>query len=394
MLMPECSPTVNDIVRRYWDTYRKKYTVTDHENKVMRHIARCRTEALGARVRTCDKCGYTVTLYNSCRDRNCPQCQSMKKEKWILDKKQEVLPFQYFHVVFTLPDKLNPLVLRNKKVVYNLLFEKVKETLLSAALEKKYFGARIGFFAVLHTWGQKLNLHPHLHCVVPGGGYDERKKRWKKCRPDYLLPVRVLTKRFRSLFLVALKEKYRNNELSLSGCCFDNPEVFQGLIDDLFETEWVVYLKESFKNEAGVIEYLGRYTHRIAISNYRIIKLENDEVYFTYKDYKSNNARKVMKMHAVDFIRRFSLHIVGPRYVRIRYFGLLSHRKKKQALGDCREFYEINIPFEKKEYTWTDLLLRVTGIDPYKCPRCQAGRLIEENVNMTIDFRAPPGMAM
>jgi len=390
---PEYSKTVNGIVARYRDDYRKKYKVTDHEEKVLRHIAMCRTEALGAREQTCDKCGYKLTLYNSCRDRNCPQCQSMKKEKWILDKKTEVLPFRYFHVVFTLPDKLNPIVVRNKRIVYDLLFEKVKETLLSVATEKKYFGARIGFFAILHTWGQRLNLHPHLHCVVPGGGFDQRQKKWKKSSSGYLLPEEVLKKRFRSLFLVALKEKYKNSELFVTGSKFENPDAFQSLIDELFKTEWVVYLKESFNDESSVIEYLGRYTHRIAISNYRIIKLKNDEVYFTYKDYKENNKRKVMKLHAVDFIRRFCLHIVPRRYVRIRYFGLLAHRNKKRTLSDCREFYEVKIPYEKKEYSWAYILLRVTGIDPFKCPKCKVGRLIEENPR-SVQFRAPPPVAI
>jgi hypothetical protein len=328
-------------------------------------------------------------FFNSCRDRNCPQCQSLAKERWILEKKAEVFPFQYFHVVFTLPDALIPLVIRNRRIVYNLLFEKVKETLLSAALEPKYFGARIGFFAVLHTWGQKLNLHPHLHCVVPGGGY-AADGQWLKTSDDYLLPVRVLAKRFRSLFLTALKSKYTSGELSVKGSRFELPDEFQSLIDALFNTEWVVYLKESFKDHSSVIEYLGRYTHKIAIANHRIVKVEGGEVWFSFKDYRDSNKRKVMALPADEFMRRFCLHIVPKRFVRIRYFGLLSHRLKRAALCSCREFYELPVAAQREKYSWQDVLLRVTGIEASVCPACKQGRLVESFQPKTIAGRAPP----
>ena len=225
-------------------------------------------------------------------------------------KKEEIFPFQYFHVVFTLPDKLDSIVLRNKKKIYKLLFDKVKETLLSVSEEKKYFGAKIGFFSILHTWGQKLNLHPHLHCVVPGGGYSEKEKKWIKSPKNYLFPVEVLKKRFRSLFLVELKAMFKRGDLYLIGTDYSDPGQFFKLIDNLFEINWVVYLKESFQNSDSVIEYLARYTHRIAISNHRIIKVENDRVFFYYKDYKENNEKKIMSLPVMDFIKRFMWHIV------------------------------------------------------------------------------------
>jgi predicted Zn-ribbon and HTH transcriptional regulator len=389
--MPNPTPcTVNDIFRRCGDDFASRHNLSDHTRTVIAHIRRCRTEEMGSRVQTCDHCHYTQMFYNSCRDRNCPQCQSLAKERWILEKKAEVFPFQYFHVVFTLPDALIPLVVRNRRIVYNLLFEKVKETLLSAAGEEKYFGAKIGFFAVLHTWGQKLNLHPHLHCVVPGGGYGDDGQ-WRQTPDGYLLPVRVLAKRFRSLFLSALKAKYTNGELIVEGSRFERQEEFQSLIDSLFKTEWVVYLKESFRNHETVIEYLGRYTHKIAIANHRIVKVEGGEVWFSYKDYRDGNKRKVMALSADEFMRRFCMHIVPKRFVRIRYFGLLSHRLKRAALRDCREFYALPAAAQCEEYSWQDVLLRVTGIDPAVCPACKQGRLVETFQPRANGWRAPPG---
>jgi predicted Zn-ribbon and HTH transcriptional regulator len=389
--MPDPTPcTVNDIFRRYGDDFAKRHNLSDHTRTVIAHITRCRTGELGARVQTCDRCHYTQMFYNSCRDRHCPQCQSMAKERWILEKKAETFPFQYFHVVFTLPDALIPLVVRNRRIVYNLLFEKVKETMLSAALEPKYFGARIGFFAVLHTWGQKLNLHPHLHCVVPGGGYDT-DGRWMKTPDGYLLPVRVLANRFRSLFLTALKAKYTNGELTVTGSRFERPEEFRSLINTLFKTGWVVYLKESFRDHESVIEYLGRYTHKIAIANHRIVKVEGGEVRFSYKDYRDSNKRKVMAVPADEFMRRFCLHIVPRRFVRIRYFGLLAHRNKRAALCSCREFYELPVAAPCEKYSWQDVLRRVTGIETSICPACKQGWLVETFQPGTIVWRAPPG---
>ena len=390
MQNPANSITVNDIIRRNWDRYREKYSVSEHERKIFRHIMACRTEEMGARVQRCDSCDYTLTLYNSCRDRNCPSCQSMKKERWIHERKDELLPFQYFHVVFTLPDRLDPIVARNKEKVYALLFAKVKETLLSAASEKEYFGAKIGFFAILHTWGQKLNIHPHLHCVVPGGGYDTRTKKWKRCKKDFFISFEVLAARFRSLFLAALKKMKNEKKLVLEGSGYDHPDLFQSLIDELWNKQWNVFLKETYESETNVIDYLGRYTHRIAISNYRIVKVEDDYVYFTYKDYKADNKREVKKMQVLEFMRRFCFHIVPKRFVRIRYYGLLAHRNRSGTIRECREFFEIKFEAKKQAYTWVDIFIKVMGRDPFRCPKCGTGRLSEQLTGGAGGFRAPP----
>ena len=255
--------TINDIFREHSGTYIKKHPQTSlHKRKVISSIQNCRTEVLGGRVEECDSCGHSVVLYNSCRNRHCPQCQSMKKEKWIIERKNEVLPFTYFHIVFTLPDSLNPIVVRNKRAVYNLMFDVCRETLLSVSADEKYFGADIGFFSILHTWGQKLNLHPHLHCVVPGGGYSEKKQKWIYAPNNYFVPVEVLKRRYRSLFLQGLKKLYREKNLYFHGTEYTDDEKFQKMIDSLFAAQWVVYLKESFQGRESVIEYLARYTHR------------------------------------------------------------------------------------------------------------------------------------
>jgi len=314
----------------------------------------------------------------------------MKKEKWIASKKNEIFPFQYFHVVFTLPDKLNPIVFRNKKLLYDNLFNKVKETLLSISDEKKYFGAKIGFFSILHTWGQKLDMHPHLHCVVPGGGYSEEEGRWKSCRENYLLPVAVVKKRFRSLFLLELKAMYKRGELFLSGSEYQKSDAFYRLIDELFSMDWVVYIKESFSNSDSVIEYLGRYTHRIAISNYRILKVENDKVSFTYKDYRENNAKKTLTLSALDFIKRFMTHVLPSHYVRIRYYGIMSNRNKKSCLEECYEYFEIERKIAELSDDWDDIYLEVTGIDIHTCPECGEGQMIIIGGIGKNQYRPPP----
>jgi hypothetical protein len=384
--------TVNEILRVYGEQYRKSHYLSVHNLKVMRAIELCRTEALGGRTEVCDKCHHIHTLYNSCRNRHCPQCQSMKKERWIEDRKNEVLPFTYFHAVFTLPDRLNPLVFRNKKVLYGLLFATVKETLLSVSTDRKYLGARTGFFCILHTWGQKLNLHPHLHCVVPGGGYSERKRKWVRCSDRYLLPVEVLRMRFRSLFLVKLKGLYRSGALCLKGTEYEEDgTAFQDLIDDLFATEWVVYIKESFENSGSVIKYLAKYTHRIAISNHRIIKVEDGKVHFRYKDYGDGNRKKVLALPVMDFIRRFVNHTVPHRFVRIRYYGLLAHRNKKEKRRECLEFFGIeNGGRDGQSADWKELFFRVTGEDIRKCPICKSGNMTLCRMINPARYRSPP----
>lgn len=386
--------TVNEIFQSHGQSYLLKHPTTSlHERKVMRSIEICRTEALGGRVEECCSCGHKVILYNSCRNRHCPQCQSMKKEKWILERKNEVLPFTYFHIVFTLPDTLNPVAIRNKRAIYDLMFEVSRMTLLSVSADEKYFGADIGFFSILHTWGQKLNLHPHLHCVVPGGGYSEKKQKWIHAPNNYFVPVQVLKMRFRSLFLQGLKKLHREETLYLQGTSLTDPGKFQDMIDSLFSAEWVVYLKESFQGKEGVIEYLARYTHRIAISNHRIVDLKDDIVKFRYRDYADENREKIMELAAESFIRKFMMHVVPRRFVRIRYFGILSHRNKKKAIDACRKFYEIVKQNEKITHTWSEIFFRVTGKNISCCPSCKTGKLVVSEILEPARYRSPPKTA-
>lgn len=389
--LPMQRPTVNEIFRQYGRAYREKHPHANlTELKAIRSIQTCRTEALGGRIEECDRCGHRVVLYNSCRNRHCPQCQSMKKEQWIRDRTAEVLPFSYFHIVFTVPDELNGIIWKNKRTLFNCMFHSCKKTLLSVSADEKYLGADIGFFAILHTWGQKMNMHPHLHCVVPGGGFSQKKQQWIHAPNNYLVPVRVLRARFRSMFLTSLKKMYADGELYLSGTRYEDPDVFQLLLDSLFRKEWVVYLKESFRNKTSVIEYLARYTHRIAISNHRIVSLNHGMVSFTYRDYKDGNKKKVECIEATVFMRRFMLHIVPYRFVRIRYFGILAHRNKKQAIAACREFYAIDGNPETSAPGWQALFLETTGRDCTICPECGTGRLSTKEIIPAIRYRAPP----
>lgn len=367
--------TVNSIFREYGSEFIQSHNVSHYTQKVIRAIADCRTENLGGHIQRCDSCGNEITVYNSCRNRHCPQCQFMKKEEWVQKKKNDILPFQYFHTVFTIPDALNPIVYRNKRIVYKLLFDAVKETLLSAAEDEKYFGAKIGFFSILHTWGQKLNLHPHIHAVVPGGGYDAKKDKWKSAPQGYLIPVEVLKKRFRSLFLTGLKRLYFGDKLYLKHSVFKNKVIFQGLIDSLFKKDWIVYIKESFRSSDSVIEYLSRYTHKIAISNSRILSLKDGVVSFSYKDYSEKNKKKVLRLPVMDFIQRFLKHIVPYRFVRIRYYGIMSNSTKKKQIARCFEYYNLKI----KKYlvkSWQEIYRDVTGIDICQCNKCGIGKLV------------------
>jgi len=374
-------PTINQIFRENGERYRKQHPGTPlPELKVMRSIEICRTDELGSRIEKCDHCGHRRIINNSCRNRHCPQCQNIKKEEWIAARKNEVLPVTYFHIVFTLPDILNQLIWKNKKIFFNLLFRISKETLLSIAAEDKYFGADIGFFGVLHTWGQKLNQHPHIHCVVPGGGFSKKNGKWKHVPNNYLAPIKVVKARYKDLFIKSLKLLYESGDLYLENSNCEDMAGFKKLIKALYGKEWVVYLKESFKNSTSVIEYLARYTHKIAISNYRILSVKNDVVEFKYRDYKDNNKEKIAQMDVLKFIRKFLMHTVPYRFVRIRYFGIFAHRNKQQSLNVCREIYGIlinsNLPIN-----WRNLLILKTGVDYSLCTVCGKGTMVIEKID-------------
>lgn len=376
---------VADIFRTYGRAYRSKYKLPKRMIKVMSAIENCRTAKLGGHIDECDECGHIRISYNSCRNRHCPKCQSLTKEKWLMDRKNDLLPIEYFHIVFTIPDKLNSLILRNQKELYNILFKSVSETLLELGKKPKYLGAEIGFISVLHTWGQNLMDHPHIHCIVPGGGLSRDSKKWISCREHFFIPIKVLSRLFRGKFLSQLKNAYKEEKIQFHGCIVAlKKEInFQEFLNELYQKEWIVYSKPAFKNPEHVIEYLGRYTHRVAITNSRIREIRNGKITFQYKDYKQENKKKEMTIEADEFIRRFMMHILPDRFVKIRHYGILSNRNRKTKLRRSKELLGVSIKEAKEKKSWQELLIEVTGNDPTKCPCCKTGRLVrKENIGI------------
>lgn len=339
--MTEHRLEVADVFREYETAYLDAFgdVTSPAQRRVLRALVRCRTAELGGHVEECDQCGHRLISYNSCRNRHCPKCQAAARAKWMAEREAELLPVEYFHVVFTLPDEIGSLALQNGRVIYNLLFRAGAESLLEIAADPKHLGASIGFMAVLHTWGQNLHLHPHIHCVVPGGGISPDGMRWISCRPGFFLPVRVLRRLFRGRYLALLNKAFQRGQLAFHGQQqhLSDPTVFAGLLDGVRQKEWVVYAKPPFGGPQQVLKYLARYTHRVAISNQRLIKIEDGKVHFHWKDYAHENAKKVMALDAVEFIRRFLLHVVPSGFVRIRHFGLLANRHRTSNLQLCRE---------------------------------------------------------
>ncbi len=312
---------VADVFREYGEEYRRLHasSMSVEQRRVMRAIDLCRTAALGGHVDRCDRCGHEVISYNSCRNRHCPKCQNLDKALWREERRSEVLPVPYYHVVFTLPAQLAPVALQNKRVVYDILFRAVSQTLLRIEADPKHLGAQLGFVAVLHTWGQTLHHHPHVHCVVPGGGLSPDGERWISCKKGFFLPVRVLSRLFRRRFLDALERTFQQGRLVFHGAiqALAQPEDFTALLQRCRKTEWVVYAKPPFAGPDAVLDYLARYTHRIAISNHRLVRMENGTVTFTYKNYKTGLHNQTMSLDAHEFIRRFLLHVLPNGFQRI-----------------------------------------------------------------------------
>jgi hypothetical protein len=329
---------VADILRAHGDAYRARRPVSPEQATVVRRLSACRTAALGGHVDTCDACGTVQISYNSCRDRHCPKCQTTRQVEWVESRLKRLLPTPYFHVVFTLPEQLQPLGLKNRRVVYDLLFRAASQTLLELAVDPRRLGAQIGFTAVLHTWGQNLLFHPHLHCVVTGGGLSPDGQRWVTGRKDFFLPVRVLGQLFRGKFLAGLKAANQAGKLTLTGSVarLQDPRQFRRLLGTLYRQRWVVYAKPPFGGARQVYRYLGRYTHRVAISNRRLLALDEGRVTFRYKDYADGTRDKQMTLDAEEFIRRFLLHVLPKGFVRIRHYGLLAGRNVDTKLADCR----------------------------------------------------------
>jgi len=383
---------VADIFRRYGEAYRHKFVawLSTAQRRVMAAIELCRTAALGGHVEKCDneKCGHIRNSYNSCGDRHCPKCQSLARAEWIQDRQSELINVPYFHVVFTVPEEIAAIALQNKRTVYGILFHATAETLRLIAADPEHLGAEIGFFAVLHTWGQALVHHPHLHCVVPGGGLSPDGKRWISCRPDFFLPVRVLSRLFRRLFLESLQKAFDGGKLRFSSSLepLRDRQAFVRYLAPLKDTDWVVYAKRPFAGPQQVLDYVGRYTHRVAISNNRLLDIENDRVRFLWKDYRdNNNEQKTMDLSAEEFIRRFLLHVLPDGFQRIRYYGFLSNRHREEKLVLCRQLLGMPpsdpCPVNGDERVdYCRLYEQLTGRSLKQCPVCQQGRMVEVEI--------------
>ncbi len=366
---------VADILRAHGPAYRARHPVSPEQAAVMTNLTRCRTAALGGHVDACDGCGYVRISYNSCRDRHCPKCQARERAAWIEARLERLLPVEYFHVVFTLPEQLQPLALQNRRVVYGLLFRAASETLLELAADPQRLGAQIGVTAVLHTWGQNLLFHPHLHCVVTGGGLSPDGERWVAARPGYFLPVKVLSALWRGKFLAGLQAAYQKGELTCSGSAapLAEPAVFQTWLHSLHQRKWVVYAKPPFGGAAQVYRYLGRYTHRIALSNSRLLSLEEGRVRFQYKDYADGERSKQMMLSAEEFIRRFLLHVLPKGFVRIRHYGLLASPNVQTKLKRCQWLLgpaSAGSPEPDEKTPPREHPLEALRSEPPCCPRC------------------------
>lgn len=345
--------------------------------RVMRAVEVCRTAALGGHVEKCDQCEHSRIAYNSCRNRHCPKCQSADRAEWLENRKAELLPVEYFHVVFTVPEEIARIAFQNKETVYGILFRAASETLLTIARDPQHLGAEIGFFAILHTWGQNLHHHPHVHCVVPGGGLSPDHMRWISCRPGFFLPVRVLSRLFRRLFLEALAQAFRDGKLQFFGELADLGEAsaFGQYIAPVRQAEWVVYAKPPFGGPRQAIEYLGRYTHRVAISNERLRAVKDGGVTFQWKDYRRAGRHKsrTMTITCCEMIRRFLSHTLPDRFQRIRHYGFLANRHRAEKLALCRRLLTVAITELLPDLA---TLAKPSTARAVQCPKCTTGIMI------------------
>jgi len=384
---------VADIFRQFGPAYRQAHRLPLHQHRLMQAIEACRTPALGGVVEWCGHCHYTHILYRSCRGAlwagHCPKCQGLARAQWVEQRTAELLPVQYFHVVFTLPEPLAAIAFQNKEVIYSILFRTAAQTLLTIARDPKHLGAEIGFFAVLHTWGQNLHLHPHLHCVVPGGGLSP-EDRWVACPPGFFLPVRVLSRLFRRLFLQALEKAYAAGQLQFFSELesLRDAQAFARYLAPLRNTDWVVYAKPPFGGPQQVLEYLGRYTHRVAISNERLLGLEHDQVSFGWKDYRHPQRPKVLTLSAQEFIRRFLLHSLPPGFPRIRYYGLLANCHRGEKLDLCRQCLAAPCSdLLPRTGNYRQFYALLTGRDLGRCPHCGLGTMIQ--IEILLPWQGP-----
>ena len=364
-------PTVEvaDLLRAHGDRFieQNRNWLSFQHLKVLRAIKRCRTAALGGHLDHCSNCDHSAISFNSCRNRHCPKCQAQARQRWLASREQELLGLSYFHVVFTVPHELNWLCQRNPAVLYDLLFRAAAETLLEVAADPKHLGAEIGFLAILHTWGQNLLLHPHLHCLVPAGGLSLDRSGWVHPRYDFFLPLGVLKRVFRGKFVAGLRRAYRRKKLSFGGATgpLQHPKAFAAFLRTLFRRHWVVYTKHAMAGPTPVLRYLGRYTHRVAISNHRLLVFDGERITFRWKDYAHGNQQRLMTLSAAEFLRRYVQHVLPHGFVRIRQFGFLANRLRAAALACIRQL----LLHDLKPSTKT---VSTPAVATWKCPRCGA----------------------
>src|SRR5437667_2648076 len=386
---------VADIIRAAGDTFleRNRHWLRWKHIKVLLAIRRCRTAALGGHLDECTRCGHRATIsYNSCRNRHCPKCQIAARERWIAARQRELLPTRYLHVVFTLPSRLAPLVLQNKKILYDFLFRTSAETLLEVARNPRHLGAEIGFFSVLHTWSQKLKIHPHVHCVVPAGGLSPDHTCWVRSRDNYFLPKEVLREVFRGKFVDALEQAFHNGQLNFQEDLklLAQPKIFTAWLQPLYRQAWVVDLKRPFGGPEYVLQYLGRYTHRVAISNHRLVSFADGQVTFRWRDSAHNNEQKLMPLSLDEFLRRFLLHVLPQGFVRIRNFGFLANRRRATLLPLCLQLLGAVQPAQ----TQTKASPADEPNPLWLCPKC-GGRMvvIDRLTAAQLQLRSPPSLA-
>lgn len=373
---------VADVFHRFGADYRTRHgaTLLPDQRRVMLAIESCRTSALGGHVEACDACDHHRIAYNSCGNRHCPKCQSLERVRWVEARSADLLPTHYFHVVFTLPEEIAHLALQNKKVVYGILFAATAKTLTSIASDPKHLGAHIGLLAVLHTWGQTLTHHPHLHCIVPGGGLSPDRSRWIRCRKRFFVHVHVLSDRFRTLFLEELKAAFRRGDLVFHGQLshLADPSLFARFVASQRRLRWIVYAKRPFGSPDRVLKYLGRYTHRVAISNHRITHISDSHVSIRWQDYKDHGSEKIMTLTVDEFIRRFLLHVLPSGFHRIRCYGFLANACRAANLDIIRRLLGVtDPPINRLEHcrTANEILEVLTGHPIDRCPKCHTGRM-------------------
>ena len=394
---------VAKIFRDCGQDYRKNHLLSTQQQKAMEDIESCRTSVLGGHVDLCSNgCGYASISYNSCRNRHCPKCQSLKQAKWLEERTERLLPVTYFHLVVTFPHELNPIALWNQRLVFTIFFDAACRALLEFAVSYERLRAQVGFTAVLHTWDQDLKFHPHLHIVVTGGGLSPEGDRWISAKNSFLVPVKALSKIIRAKFTQSLEETFQKGALKGNSQCLKNSAEFKRFLRKLRRKKWIVYCKEPFGGSQKVYHYLSRYTHRVAISNHRLVSFTNGNISFHARDNNNVGGKRLVTTPVEEFIRRFLLHILPPRFVKIRHFGLLAPCNAKTKLETARTLISQQEPPSEGEpaphkldtstttKTWQEMIHHLTGIDLTTCPQCGKGRLIRFKLTGIEHILAPP----